>query len=140
MIDDIVKSTEQAAAALAEIKAIPVEHLDKDMVLALFRKAVNLKLMIQEEEEEEIKNLVIMSIKQQEGKAGGRPDDAVSNQIKKYDCHQTSLLAQKKTLLFLFMERELGVTLEDDEAVGTNTMEQLAEIFIKHLGGGKTDE
>lgn len=33
----------------------------------------------------------------------------------------------------MFMERELGITLEDDEAVDIETMDQLAEAFIKHL-------
>ena len=103
------------------------------MVLGLLRRAVCIKLMIPEVDEPQIKNLVITGIKQQVMRAGGLSDNVIRQQIKKYDCHQTRLAAQKKTLLFMFMERELGITLEDDEAVDIETMDQLAEAFIKRL-------
>ena len=108
VIDDIVKNTKKAAAILSDIRALPADRLDKEMVLGLLRRAVCMR-------------------------AGGLSDNVIRQQIKKYDCHQTSLAAQKKTLLFMFMERELGITLEDDEAVDIETMDQLAEAFIKRL-------
>ena len=130
VIDDIVKNTKKAAAILSDIRALPADRLDKEMVLGLL---VCIKLMIPEVDEPQIKNLVITGIKQQVMRAGGLSDNVIRQQIKKYDCHQTSLAAQKKTLLFMFMERELGITLEDDEAVDIETMDQLAEAFIKRL-------
>ena len=133
VIDDIVKNTKKAAAILSDIRALPADRLDKEMVLGLLRRAVCIKLMIPEVDEPQIKNLVITGIKQQVMRAGGLSDNVIRHQIKKYDCHQTSLAAQKKTLLFMFMERELGITLEDDEAVDIETMDQLAEAFIKRL-------
>ena len=39
----------------------------------------------------------------------------IQREIKKYDCHQTSLAVQKKVLLLMFIERELGIAMEDDE-------------------------
>lgn len=137
MIDEIVKNTRRAAAVLRDIRAIPLERLDKDILLPLLRKAVSLKLMISDEDESFIRNLVIMSIKQQDMRSGDIPDYVIRQQIRKYDCHQTSLVAQKKTLLFMFMEKELDITLGDDEAVGIETMDELAQAFIRHLKEGE---
>ena len=120
VIDDIVKNTKKAAAILSDIRALPADRLDKEMVLGLLRRAVCIKLMIPEVDEPQIKNLVITGIKQQVMRAGGLSDNVIRQQM-------------KKTLLFMFMERELGITLEDDEAVDIETMDQLAEAFIKHL-------
>ena len=41
------------------------------------------------------------------------PPEALRRAVEKYDCHQTTLVAKKKTLLFLYMESALGVHLED---------------------------
>lgn len=133
MVDEIVKSTKEAATILAELRLMPKDRLNKKTALPILKKAVNRKLMLQEEEEEQIRNLIILSIKQKDKKAGNLSDEVIKKQIKKYDCHQISLAAQKKTLLLMFIERELGITLDDDEAVGIETMEQLAEAFTKYL-------
>ncbi len=114
VIDDIVKNTKKAAAILSDIRALPADRLDKEMVLGLLRRSVCIKLMIPEVDEPQIKNLVITGIKQQVMRAGGLSDNVIRQQIKKY-------------------ERELGITLEDDEAVDIETMDQLAEAFIKRL-------
>ena len=63
MIDEIVKSTREASAVLDRIKSMPCEGLEKEVILPLLRKAVNLKLMIQEDTQTDIRKLVIMSIK-----------------------------------------------------------------------------
>lgn len=136
MIDGIVKNTRKAEAVLSDIRSIPPDCLHRELLLSLLKKAVSFKLMIPEDDEPLIKNLVIMSIKQQDMRAGGHPDNVIRQEVKKYDCHQTSLTAQKKTLLFMFMEKELGITLGDDEAVDIETMDQLAETFLKHLREG----
>ena len=133
MIDDILKSTKASASVLADIKNITKDRLDKTTVFPLLQEAVNLKLMIEEKEEQQIKNLVIMSIKSQDMRAGNLSDDVIRRQIKRYDCHQTSLVAQKKTLLIMFIEKELAITLNDDDAVGIQTLEQLTEILIKYM-------
>lgn len=63
MIDEIVKSTREACAVLERIKSMPREELEKAEILPLLRNAVNLKLMIQEDTQTDIRKLVIMSIK-----------------------------------------------------------------------------
>ena len=70
VIDDIVKNTKKAAAILSDIRALPADRLDKEMVLGLLRRAVCIKLMIPEVDEPQIKNLVITGIKQQVMRAG----------------------------------------------------------------------
>ena len=54
MIDEIVKSTREASAVLDRIKSMPCEGLEKEVILPLLRKAVNLKLMIQEDTQTDI--------------------------------------------------------------------------------------
>ena len=51
VIDDIVKNTKKAAAILSDIRALPADRLDKEMVLGLLRRAVCIKLMIPEVDE-----------------------------------------------------------------------------------------
>lgn len=109
MIDEIVKSTREASAVLDRIKSMPCEGLEKEVILPLLRKAVNLKLMIQEDTQTDIRKLVIISIKRQDLRKGNLPDEVIQREIKKYDCHQTSLAVQKKVLLLMFIERELGI-------------------------------
>ena len=43
VIDDIVKNTKKAAAILSDIRALPADRLDKEMVLGLLRRAVCIK-------------------------------------------------------------------------------------------------
>ena len=65
--------------------------------------------MIQEDTQTDIRKLVIISIKRQDLRKGNLPDEVIQREIKKYDCHQTSLAVQKKVLLLMFIERELGI-------------------------------
>ena len=137
MIDEIVKSTREASAVLDRIKSMPCEGLEKEVILPLLRKAVNLKLMIQEDTQTDIRKLVIMSIKRQDLRKGNLPDEVIQREIKKYDCHQTSLAVQKKVLLLMFIERELGIAMEDDEASDIENLDELADAVIRNLKGGK---
>ena len=135
MIDEIVKSTREASAVLDRIKSMPCEGLEKEVILPLLRNAVNLKLMIQEDTQTDIRKLVI--IKRQDLRKGNLPDEVIQREIKKYDCHQTSLAVQKKVLLLMFIERELGIAMEDDEASDIENLDELADAVIRHLKGGK---
>jgi acyl carrier protein len=44
---------------------------------------------------------------------------------------------QKKVLLLMFIERELGIAMEDDEASDIENLDELADAVIRHLKGGK---
>lgn len=137
MIDEIVKSTREASAVLDRIMSMPCEGLEKEVILPLLRNAVNLKLMIQEDTQTDIRKLVIISIKRQDLRKGNLPDEVIQREIKKYDCHQTSLAVQKKVQLLMFIERELGIAMEDDEASDIENLDELADAVIRHLKGGK---
>ena len=93
--------------------------------------------MIQEDTQTDIRKLVIISIKRQDLRKGNLPDEVIQREIKKYDCHQTSLAVQKKALLLMFIERELGIAMEDDEASDIENLDELADAVIRHLKGGK---
>ena len=129
MIDEIVKSTREASAVLDRIKSMPCEGLEKEVILPLLRNAVNLKLMIQEDTQTDIRKLVIMSIKRQDLRKGNLPDAVSYTHL--------SLAVQKKVLLLMFIERELGIAMEDDEASDIENLDELADAVIRHLKGGK---
>lgn len=46
-------------------------------------------------------------------------------------------MVQRKVLLLIFIERELGIAVEDDEASDIESLGELADIAIRHLRGGK---
>lgn len=96
VIDDIVKNTKKAAAILSDIRALPADRLDKEMVLGLLRRAVCIKLMIPEVDEPQIKNLVITGIKQQVMRAGGLSDNVIRQQIKNMTATRPVWLHRRK--------------------------------------------
>ena len=96
MIDEIVKSTSEASAVLDRIKSMPCEGLEKKVILPLLRKAVNLKLMIQEDTQTDIRKLVIISIKRQDLRKGNLPDEVIQREIKKYDCPRPAWRCRKR--------------------------------------------
>ncbi len=133
MVGDIVEATNMAKAALGDIRNMPGRERNVSSVLPLIRQAIFRKLMIPEQKENNIRNLVIISIKTLDMKSQNLPDEVIQKQIRKYDCHQTSLVAQKKVLLLMFMERELGIHMDDDDASSIETVEDLAELVVIYL-------
>lgn len=133
MIGEIVKGTQEAAASLAEIKKIFPEELSEERVYEALRDAVEKKLMIQAKQETNLRNLVVLSIKKQMVQNGIISESMISRHMGKYDCHQTSLAAQKKVLLQMFLERELGIKLSDDEAERIDDLRDMARIYTHHL-------
>lgn len=134
MVQDIVEATKRSKEILADIRKLSTEQLTRKMLLPLLRQAVLYKLMIGENEEESsIRNLIVLSIKLQDKKSGNLSDEVIRNQVSKYDCHQTSLVAQKKVLLLMYLERELGFHMSDEDAVSMETMEDMAKIFTHYM-------
>ena len=133
MVEDIVKSTEQSEEILERIKELPKEECFPERIFPLLREAVNAKLMIEEEEEINLRRLVILSIKRQDVQNKNRQETWIEQQVEKYDCHQNSLVARKKILLLMFLERKLNIFLSEPEKEGLNTLEQLACVYAVHL-------
>lgn len=136
MVQDIVEASRKAGAILKTIRHMPEECIKEQTLLTLLRQAVCCKLMIEEQEEQNIRNLVVISIKTQDRKAGRLPDEVIQKQIRKYDCHQTSLAAQKKVLLLMYVEKELGIHMSDEDAVSIETLDDLARLTAVYLKGG----
>lgn len=136
MVNDIVEATKRAKKNLEQIRGLSRQDIEGKTLLPLLRQAVCSKLMIEEQEESNLRNLVVISIKTQDLRMGNLPDKVIHNQIKKYDCHQTSLVAQKKVLLLMYIEKELGIRMNDDDASSIETLEDLAELTAVYLKEG----
>lgn len=136
MVNDIVQAAEKSREVLRKIRDMSRADIDKKTLLPLVRQAVFYKLMIEEQAENNLRNLVIISIKTQDMKAGGLSDEMIRKQIQKYDCHQTSLVARKKVLLLMYLERELGIRMSDEDAVFAETLEDLSELIAFYLKEG----
>ncbi len=137
MVNDILQAAKNSAAVLKQICRLPEAELETEKLLPLLRKAVCAKLMIEEQEERNLRNLVVISIKARDRQAGNLSDDVIRSQIRKYDCHQTSLVVQKKVLLLMYIERELGIHMSDEDAASIETLEDLARfagVYLKKKG------
>lgn len=132
MIGNILESTANAQKKLADFQTSIYAKQYKKAAFHL-QEAICAKLMIPFVEEPSIRNLVILSIKLQEGMTNKAASNIILHQVVKYDCHQTSLVAKKKTLLIMFIEKNLGITLNDDEAVKADTTLHLAELLTNAI-------
>ncbi len=133
MVGEIAEASRKAGEILKGIRELSGERVSAAVLLPLLQKAVCCKLMVGEQQEGNIRNLVILSIKLQDQRAGNLSDETIGRQIKKYDCHQTSLAAQKKVLLLMYLERELGFHMNDDEATSIETLEDLSNLAAAYL-------
>ena len=96
-----------------------------------FLKAVILqRLRLPTLEEDNLMNLVILSVKLQ---TLGVSERRLIESVDKYDCHQIGLVAKKKALLLLSIERDLEVGLDDDEAVEAKTVGDLGALILRTI-------
>lgn len=126
------KAREESAAALESIGKMSSQERTPEKILPALQKAAAAELMIPLTQETSIRKLVIMSIR---GQTGQRPD-----QVQKYDCHQTSLLAQKKVLFIMSVEKALGIVLETQEAADIEDLEELSEAVASHINQAQDRE
>ena len=130
-IDDIVKNKNEAEKLLKTVREILKRNETGD-IEPLMKKIILCRLMIEDDETDDLKKLAILSIKQQDRENGKLSDSVILSKIEKYDCHQTNLVAQKKTLLIMFIEKELELCFENEDAVGINTIHDLCQIIWKY--------
>ena len=95
---------------------------------AILKSEILKRLRLSNLDEDNLMNLVILSVKLQ---TLGVSEKKLLNSVDKYDCHQIGLVAKKKALLLLGIERDLGVRLDDDSAVGAKTVKELCALLIK---------
>ena len=99
------------------------------------KKAVCCKLMIPEDGIDDLRKLSVLSIKYQDQGSAALPDSVIRSKIEKYDCHQTNLVTQKKTLLIMFIEKQLGVHFSDEDAVEIRTVSDLCQMSLNYQKG-----
>ncbi len=107
-----------------------VESFYVGMLNAICRK---LQIDINEVDTDEISKLCILSIRAHDTSDKGLSDSVIKNQIEKYDCHQTNLVAQKKVLLMLYLESALAIHIDDDIASDITTIHELVDVIVKQL-------
>ena len=130
-VDEIVKKTNEAKELLRNARSII--NGEKDGSIDTFvKKAICCKFMIPEDETDDLRNLAVLSVKRQDRSNDGLSDNVIRCKIEKYDCHQTNLLSQKKTLLIMFIEKELGLSFTDEDAVQISTVSELCKMIWKY--------
>ena len=95
---------------------------------AILKSEILNRLRLPDLEEDNLMNLVILSVKLQ---TLGVSEKKLLNSVDKYDCHQIGLVAKKKALLLLGIERDLDVRLDDDSAVGAKTVRELCDLLYQ---------
>ncbi len=96
----------------------------------MLKTAILERLRLPQLDEDNLMNLVILSVKLQ---TLGVSEKSLLNSVDKYDCHQTGLVAKKKALLLLGIEKDLGVRLDDDSAVGAKTVQELSNLLLNAI-------
>lgn len=137
MIETIIEKANESKKLLKEITYISGNERNEKTIKTLLKKAVCCKLMIPEDETDDIRKLIILSIKSRNKEDASLPDQVIQSKIEKYDCHQSNLVTQKKTLLILFIEKELGIHFTDEDAVEIASIDDVCRMVIKY---GKTGE
>ena len=125
MIETIIEKANESKKLLEEIAYISGNERNEKTIKPLLKKAVCCKLMIPEDETDDIRKLIILSIKSRNKEDASLPDQVIQSKIEKYDCHQSNLVTQKKTLLILFIEKELGIHFTDEDAVEIASIDDL---------------
>lgn len=100
---------------------------------ALLKAEILRRLRLSDVDEDDLMKLVILSVKLQ---TLGVSEEKLLNSVEKYDCHQTGLVAKKKALLLLGMEKDLDVHLDDDRAVNAKTVDDLCQLFLQEMQEG----
>ena len=137
MIKTIIEKANESKKLLEKITYISENERNEKTIKPLLKKAVCCKLMIPEDETNDIRKLIISSIKSRNKENASLSDQVIQSKIEKYDCHQSNLVTQKKTLLILFIEKELGIHFTDEDAVEIASIDDLCRMVIKY---GKTRE
>ena len=132
MIETIIEKANESKKLLEEIAYISGNERNEKTIKPLLKKAVCCKLMIPEDETDDIRKLIILSIKSRNKEDASLPDQVIQSKIEKYDCHQSNLVTQKKTLLILFIEKELGIHFTDEDAVEIASVDDLCSMVIKY--------
>lgn len=132
MTEEIIQASRESAALLESVRTRSSPMLREELS-SLLQRAVEIKLGLPSSGEENIRNLIVQSIRLKSGEYAGLPPGEIRRAVEKYDCHQTSLVAKKKVLLFFFLEEKLGLRLEDAQVARIETISQLSDAVSERL-------
>lgn len=138
LTNHIVRNTETARNILNQIRELPGKSLTEEALLESLQKAVCLKLMIPETRETDLKTLLITSIRTADAAREHMSPEQTELLMHKTDCHRVSLLAHKKVLLIMFIEKELNLKFTNEEASSIEDTKDLALLAANYLKGCDT--
>jgi hypothetical protein len=104
--------------------------LESDDRHAFLKSEILQRLHLPAIEEDNLMNLVVLSVKLQ---TTAISEKKLLESVDKYDCHQIGLVAKKKALLLLGIEKDLEVCLDDDEAVEAKTVKDLCALILEEV-------
>ena len=84
--------------------------------------------------ETDIYRLVLYSVRL---KMPGEDVKTLESRLATVDCHQTSYIVSKKTLLMMEIERALGATVSADDATSATSVEKYAKVLWEALENGR---
>jgi hypothetical protein len=109
---------------------------DAAAMLVLLRRYVYLRLRLPPDtQENNVYNLVVYSVKLRLPGTDGKRLEA---RLATTDCHQTSYVVSRKTLLMMEIEQGLGVSLTPEQAKQAKRLETYAELLwevMRHADG-----
>ncbi|MCD7908300.1 MAG: hypothetical protein LUH04_11580 [Clostridium sp.] len=123
----------QADAYLEGIREPMAGAYTEELVYRNLRACINLRFGIGEETETDFRKLAIISIKRRDLSERKLPEAVLEKRIHQYDCHQTSLVTQMKVLFVMYVERKLGICLEDDEVTAAEDLRAFSRLVFRAM-------
>lgn len=108
---------------------------DSDSFFASLYEYMTLRLELpRDTKETNIYYLVLYSVRL---KMPGEDVKTLENRLATVDCHQTSYIVSKKTLLMMEIERALGVMISADDAAGAESVRQYSDFLWEAMNDEK---
>lgn len=116
------KGREMSERSMTRIRQ---ETLSEEEFAAEIKRYVYARFLLPKDyQESNLYRLAVESIRILSGQKTKTAD--LTGRLAKPDCHNTSSAVQKKVLLIMGIERQLAITLADEEAEKINTLEELS--------------
>lgn len=133
MENAIDRSGSDRSACLEQLARTPVDELTYDAVLGAIHTCICERYGIRKGSELSFDRLAIESIRFSDESNSDLSDEALYARVGKYDCHQTTLLVKMKTLFTMYVERTLGIHVDDDDVTRAKRLDQYAELVYRAL-------
>ena len=105
-----------------------------DLFAPLFKYIISRLGLPERTKETDIYYLVLYSVRL---KMPNEDVKTLESRLATVDCHQTSYIVSKKTLLMMEIERALGATVSADDATSATSVEKYAKVLWEALENGR---